>query len=663
MNLCDREEQSLNFPRTVFFEACRGVFEGGGCRAAAHVGAYDAALKCGINFSEVAGTSAGSIVAALAGARASPEFLDDHLSKLDFTLFLAEPEKHELASSWWLRFLGRLLRLPLLRRMLIADEIGKVISYGGLYSSSPIEGWIDDLLSELLPSAPRPVVFKDLLIPVRIVATDLVAGKAKVWGTRETPNERVGYAVRCSCSIPGFFQPVSSGTNRYVDGGVLSNLPSFVYSDAAGTTGPSLGGRILAFRLEEDFRSPRKWSVKTLLERLLATVVSGATELQVAMQGDVHVVSIPTGTTRATDFRTIKESDIKRLRHSGEQATINFIHDEAIRIRGATYAETSCWDRDELYDVLVKAAQEPAKAIYIAEPDTEWFWKLFPSAYRWCSKGTQVKVLVAPISATDEKAAREQQRRHLISGIGAEVKEEKGLPLNGYFIRREDNNRDAAILIHQRGTEDAPKATTYIGSRHREVIAAACDRICGFFAGIGEKDVRLQSHPPEELIELLKKNVWQYTQPEVQIEAEEIPVENVELITRYVRSYKYRQIAYLAEAYEVAGIPFFATAAVLSGSDQISIVTPPVLEKYGNHLVAIEGNTRVLYCLRNGISRLNCFIVQGVKEPLPGRPVDPRRVVLSTQRMQPKERMEGFNYDRFRSIEGAVRPVMEVEVS
>ena len=455
---------------------------------------------------------------------------------------------------------------------------------------------------------------------------------------------------------------MSSGTNRYVDGGVLSNLPSFVYSDAAGTTGPSLGGRILAFRLEEDFRSPRKWSVKTLLERLLATVVSGATELQVAMQGDVHVVSIPTGTTRATDFRTIKEGDIKRLRHSGEQATINFILDEAIRIRDATYAETSCWDRDELYDALVKAAQEPAKEIYIAEPDTEWFWKLFPSTYRWCSKGNQVKVLVAPISATGEKAAREQQRRHLLAGIGAEVKEEKELPLNGYFIRREDNNRDAAILIHQRGTEDAPKATTYIGSRHREVISAACDRICGFFAGKREEDVRLQSHPPKELIDLLKKNVWQYTQPEVQIEAEEILVENIKLITRYVRSYKYRQIAYLAEAYETAGIPFFATAAVFAGSDQISIVTPPVLEKHRNHLVAIEGNTRVLYCWRNGISRLSCFIVQGVKEPPPGRPVDLRRVVLSTRRMQPKERMEGFNYDRFRSIEGAVRPVKDVGV-
>lgn len=661
--MCNRDEQIPNFPKTVFFEACRGVFEGGGCRAAAYVGAYDAALKCGINFSEVAGTSAGAIVAALVGAGALPEFLDSHLKPLVFSSFLKEPEKYKLTSERWLNTLGRLLCLPLVRRIGLTKDISNVILYGGLYSSAPIEEWIDDQLSKLLPTANRPILFKDLLLPTRIVATDLVAGKAKIWGTRETPSESVGFAVRCSCSIPGFFQPVLSGINRYVDGGVLSNLPSFVFSAEDDEEKSSLGGRILAFRLREEFRIPSKWSAKNLLERLLAAVVGGATELQIAMQGDVHIVTIQTGTTRATDFRKIKDDDIKRLRRSGEQATINFVCNEGVYLRDTASTENSCRDPDELRDTLVKAAQEPAKEIYISEPNTLWFWKLFPSVLRWRSEGTQVKVLVTPNLETGIKAYREQQRRALLSGMGAEVKQVPKLPLSGYFIRREDDNHDAAILLLQRGTEEAPKATAYIGSPHREVIAATCDHLCGFFSKKQTVRVRLKSHPANKLVALLKKNVGEYTPSEVQIDDEEVPVENVKLITQYVRSYKYRQIAHLAAAYRAAKIPFFAAAAVFAGSDKISIVTPPVLEKWGNHLVTIEGNTRVLYCRRNGISQLHCLVVRGVKKPLPGQIVDPRRVVLSTRHMEPKERMKGFRYARFRSIEGAVRPVREVKVS
>ena len=49
--------------KTEFFHSCLGVFQGGGCRAAALVGAYEEAVNRGVHFTEVAGTSAGSIIA------------------------------------------------------------------------------------------------------------------------------------------------------------------------------------------------------------------------------------------------------------------------------------------------------------------------------------------------------------------------------------------------------------------------------------------------------------------------------------------------------------------------------------------------------------------------------------------------------------------------
>ena len=61
--------------RTRFYSDCIGVFQGGGCRAAAFAGAYDAAFKLGVRFSEVAGTSAGAIVAALLAAGADAAYL------------------------------------------------------------------------------------------------------------------------------------------------------------------------------------------------------------------------------------------------------------------------------------------------------------------------------------------------------------------------------------------------------------------------------------------------------------------------------------------------------------------------------------------------------------------------------------------------------------
>src|ERR1700712_1400889 len=79
--------------RTAYFKSCLGVFQGGGCRAAAFAGAFQEAVNRGVSFSEVAGTSAGSIIAALIGAGATPSFVREKLEKLDFQTFLRAPER------------------------------------------------------------------------------------------------------------------------------------------------------------------------------------------------------------------------------------------------------------------------------------------------------------------------------------------------------------------------------------------------------------------------------------------------------------------------------------------------------------------------------------------------------------------------------------------
>lgn len=55
-----------------------------------------------------------------------------------------------------------------------------------------------------------------------IIASDIKLHTVKVWNKKNTPNESVAKAVSCSCAIPGYFKPVD---DRYLDGGLLSNLP------------------------------------------------------------------------------------------------------------------------------------------------------------------------------------------------------------------------------------------------------------------------------------------------------------------------------------------------------------------------------------------------------------------------------------------------------
>jgi predicted acylesterase/phospholipase RssA len=207
---------------TRFFRSAAGVFQGGGCRAAAFVGAFQESIRRGVSFTEVAGTSAGSIVAALVGAGATPEDLGNAIGELDFKAFLRPTEiqtKRGMVGSIVERFHPNLARL-------FYDQ--------GFYSSSQIVDWTNAQLNKLLPGVSHPVTFESLPTPTYIVSTDLVRTEPKIWSQKTTPHELVAKAVQSSCAIPIFFQPVEQ---RYVDGGVLSNLPT----DLLPLNAPSFG--------------------------------------------------------------------------------------------------------------------------------------------------------------------------------------------------------------------------------------------------------------------------------------------------------------------------------------------------------------------------------------------------------------------------------------
>src|SRR6266478_2490972 len=208
--------------RSVFFQTCLGVFQGGGCRGAAFAGAFEELELRKVDFAGVAGTSAGSIMAALVGAGANSTYIQKALADLDFTKLLLPPEKVTLEPESLSARLGLDFAAALSKD---AANAVKIVRYHGMYSSEEIENWLNKHLHSLLPDKKVPVRFKDLPIPTYIVAADIRTNDVKVWSSLTTQDDEVAYAVRCSCSIPAFFQPVQG---RYIDGGVLSNLPAFV---------------------------------------------------------------------------------------------------------------------------------------------------------------------------------------------------------------------------------------------------------------------------------------------------------------------------------------------------------------------------------------------------------------------------------------------------
>lgn len=150
---------------------------GGAARGFAHIGVIQVLEEAGIRPSLVAGTSAGSLVAALyASGKSGAE-----LAKVALAM-------DESAITDW-SFPGRgLIRGEALARYVREQTGGRLI--------------------EQLP------------LPLGIVATDLDSGEAVLFQRGD-----VGLAVRASSAVPAVFQPVKIGTREYVDGGLASPVP------------------------------------------------------------------------------------------------------------------------------------------------------------------------------------------------------------------------------------------------------------------------------------------------------------------------------------------------------------------------------------------------------------------------------------------------------
>ncbi len=194
-----------------------GVFAGGGVKAYSFIGALEVIEERGFQFKRLAGTSAGALVAALIQAGYNSHELYQLLDEMKLEDF--KDERMSLLPFAIGRWLNLYFRL-------------------GLYKGDKLEEWLKKSLEKKGISTFADLPPKSL----RIVASDLSKGRIVVWPDHLKDYgiipERfsVARAVRMSCSIPFFFEPVKiydrmSGLSKsyIVDGGVLSNFPMWLF--------------------------------------------------------------------------------------------------------------------------------------------------------------------------------------------------------------------------------------------------------------------------------------------------------------------------------------------------------------------------------------------------------------------------------------------------
>jgi NTE family protein len=192
------------------------VFEGGGVKGIAYVGALEVLNEEGIlqNIERVAGTSAGAMVAVLVGLGYTAEEMKDVLWNIKFRNFLDK--------SWGLiRNTGRLI-----------EDYGW---YKGEFFRDLMAGYIKAKTGD------GEVTFKDIekmrqegkpFRDIYLIGADLSTGLSKVFSAATTPDVKVADAARISMSIPLIFAAVkgiNGDDHIYVDGGLLENYAIKVF--------------------------------------------------------------------------------------------------------------------------------------------------------------------------------------------------------------------------------------------------------------------------------------------------------------------------------------------------------------------------------------------------------------------------------------------------
>ncbi len=265
------------------------VLSGGGARGAAHIGVIKVLEELRIPIDFVAGSSMGALVGAAYAAGTSAWELEERLIGQDWDRLLTD-ESPRIDKSFLRKEedQNRLLRLEL------GFKNGTVRLPPGAISGQKL----DSLFSQITRNAPASLVFDDLPIPFRAVATDAETGRIAIFDRGLLTD-----AMRASMSVPGAIAPYQIGDRIFLDGGLTRNLPVDVVRQ--------MGAEIV---IVVNIGTPllKKQDIQSLVGVTLQ-MVNILTEQNVrasldSLKSTDHLISPPLDTIGAADFSLVGDA-------------------------------------------------------------------------------------------------------------------------------------------------------------------------------------------------------------------------------------------------------------------------------------------------------------------------------------------------------------------
>ena len=196
------------------------LFGGGAIRGVSYIGVIKAFEELGIIPNTLAGSSVGSIFAALLAVGYTAEELKQVFLKVNFELFKD-----------------------------ISIGIGPIFA---LSKGEVFLEWVRELIEKKFygekykKGANRAVTFKDIDKNLVVITTDLSNFECKEFSKFETQDYEIASAIRISCCMPGLMKPIEYNKMLLVDGDLQKSWPMWQLSKNLLLDDE----RILEFRLE-----------------------------------------------------------------------------------------------------------------------------------------------------------------------------------------------------------------------------------------------------------------------------------------------------------------------------------------------------------------------------------------------------------------------------